>query len=539
MKLRNRRPVVEEAPDETLLGHEALMALIAEDPKTAKEALEGKDSIGWQQAMQDELDSFVKNDVVETCVLPSGKNTIGTGWVLRIKRYPNGEINKLKARIVCHGYSQRRGIDFTETFASVVRMDSIRILLAIAAHEKLVLKQCDVKSTFLYGEIEEEIYVRPPDEVDIDEGKVWKLRKSLYGLKQSPRNWNKKFNELVTTFGLTRSIADPCIYYGNGQKGRLLLAVYVDDILVAGHQVDVVIELLDFMKAAFEIKIEEPTCFLGLELNVDRKSGCICLNQEGYIHNMLTRFGMENCKRALTPGEVQVKEHQKNVDETPGVLFPYRMAIGCLLYAATHTRPDISFQVNHAARAVEAPTPHNVKEVKRIFRYLKGTMSVGIQFGEGHNEVVGYCDSDYAGCPDTAKSTYGHVFVLNGGPISWESRKSTIVADSTTVAELQAAYEALKQAIWIRDLMKELMTSLEGPTMLYCDNEAAVKLSKSEEIKKKTKHVNVRFNFLRQAVGENIVEVKHICGTENPADMLTKPLSRPKLLNCCNILNIE
>lgn len=286
------------------------------------------------------------------------------------------------------------------------------------------------------------------------------------------------------------------------------MAIYVDDILVAGHQEDVVTELLDFMKVAFETKVEEPACFLGLELDVNRKSGCIRVNQESYIRNMLTRFGMENCKRAFTPGEVQEKKHQLTVDETSGVSlsppFPYRTAIGCLLYAATHTRPDISFQVNHAARAVEAPTPYYVKEVKRIFRYLKGTMSVGIQFGEGKNEVVGYCDSDYTGCPDSAKSTYGHVFVLNGGPISWESRKSSIVADSTTVAELQAAYEASKQAIWIRDLMKELMTSLEGPTMLYCDNEAAVKLSKTEEIKKKTKHVNVRFNFLRQAVGNNV-----------------------------------
>lgn len=186
---------------------------------------------------------------------------------------------------------------------------------------------------------------------------------------------------------------------------------------------------------------------------------------------------MENCNKAPTPGEVQIRKHQLTDDETFGVPFPYRQAIGCLLYAATHTRPDISFQVNHAARAVEAPTPYNVKEVKRIFRYLKGTMSVGIQFGEGKNEVVGYCDSDYAGCPDTAKSTYGHVFVLNGGPISWESRKSTIVADSTTVAELQVAYEASKQAIWIKDLMKELMTSSEKPIIIYCDNEATVKLS--------------------------------------------------------------
>lgn len=317
------------------------------------------------------------------------------------------------------------------------------------------------------------------------------------------------------------------------------MAVYVDDILVAGRQENVVTELLDFMKAAFEIKIEEPTCFLGLELNVDRKSGRVRVNQQGYIRNMLARFGMENCNKALTPGEVQTTELQLIVSETTEAPFPYRTAIGCLLYAATHTRPDISFQVNHAARAVEASTPYHVKEVKRILRYLKGTMSVGIQFGGGQNEVVGYCDSDYAGYPDTAKTTYGYVFVLNGGPISWESRKSTIVADSTTVAELQAAYEASKQAVWIRDLMKELMTSFEGPTILYCDNEAAVKLSKFEEIKKKTKHVNVRFNFLRQAVGDNNVEVKHIAGTENPADILTKPLSYAKLLHCCNLLNIE
>jgi len=323
---------------------------------------------------------------------------------------------------------------------------------------------------------------------------------------------------------LIQSQADPCIYYSRDEK-RILIALYVDDLLIAGSSKKLVNEIVEQLKTDFKIKVFEPNCFVGFELKRDHANKIINLSQVGYLKRVLERFNISDCNRSSTPGEEKsLKKTEEPVKEMKDVSFPYRQAVGSLLYAAVMIRPDIAFQVGKAARNIQNPSREDVVAVKRIMRYIKGTFT-RLKIGGGKLTLEGFCDSDYAGCQETAKSTYGNVFLFNNGAVAWESRKSNIVADSTTVAEYQAAFETTKQSIWLRDLIGEL-SILDGPTIIWCDNQAAVKLFNSEDHKKRTKHVNVRFHFLREAVRDGIVVLKHISGQDNPEDIFTKPLSK-------------
>ncbi|KMQ85207.1 gag-pol polyprotein [Lasius niger] len=335
----------QEANDDQEDDYIALMAM--DEQPTFEDALKSDQGDQWLSAMQDELDSLVKNKVFEVTKLLKDKKPLLTGWVLKTKRNPDGTIDRLKARIVAKGYAQKSGLDYNETYAPVVRSESVRVLLGIVAYEDLCMVQCDVMMAFLYGDLEEDIYVRPPEGIVLENTQVWRLKKSLYGLKQSPRCWNTKFDYFLTKFGLKRTEADPCIYYSHGDKrGRILIALYVDDLLIAGSSNEMVNEVVEHLKKEFEIKVFEPNCFVGFELERDRANKTISLSQIGYLRRVLERFNMTNCNQSSTPGE---EKSSRKTDETMKtireVTFPYRQAIGSLLYAAMMTRPNFAFQV--------------------------------------------------------------------------------------------------------------------------------------------------------------------------------------------------
>lgn len=450
LRSRNVPKITEESDQEANdeCQEDDYIALMATDEQpTFENALKSDQGDQWLSAMQDELDSLVKNKVFEVTKLLKDKKPLLTGWILKTKRNPNGTIDRLKTRIVAKSYAQKSGLDYNETDAPVVRSESVRVLLGIVAYEDLCMVQCDVMTAFLYGDLEEDIYVQPPKGIVLENTQVWRLKKSLYGLKQSPRCWNTKFDYFLTKFGLKRSQAEPCIYYSHGDKrGRILIALYVDDLLIAGSSNEMVNEVVEHLKKEFEIKVFEPNCFVGFELERDRANKTISLSQIGYLRRVLERFNMTNCNQSSTPGE---EKSSRKTDETMKtireVTFPYRQAIGSLLYAAMMTRPNFAFQVGKTARKVQDPSHEDVVAVKRILRYIKRTLNIRLKIGGGKLLLEGFCNSNYAGCYETAKSTYGNMF--NNGAIAWKSRKSNIVADSTTVAEYQAAFETTKQSI--------------------------------------------------------------------------------------------
>lgn len=293
----------------------------------------------------------------------------------------NGEVDRFKARLVIRGFSQQYGLNYFETFSPVVRFTSIRAILAMDAAEKMTLRQFDVKTAFLHGELEEEIYMKQPRGYDDNSGRVCKLLKSLYGLKQASRCWNKKF-KFIFEFKFAASKADPCVFIHENRGKRTILALYIDDGLLASGD-DVFVEAIEHhMKSEFEVEFTDVDMYLGIQ--VKRKSdGSIFIHQSNYVHKILKRFNMEDCKKVAIPADPNQVLH--NQDGSLDTDFPYREAVGSLMYLSVATRPDISFILGCVSRYLEKPKKIHVNAVKRIFKYLSGTAEHGIFFKSNNN----------------------------------------------------------------------------------------------------------------------------------------------------------
>ena len=318
-----------------------------EEPQTYEEAVNGKDKNKWEAAMQEELDSLNENEVYVECELPNGKKAIGSKWVFKLKRIP-GEKDRFKARCVARGYSQRHGIDYGETFSPVIRYESIRILLALAAIKNLYMKQCDVKTAFLYGNLDEEIYLEPPP--GFNSGKFWTLKKSLYGLKQAPRCWNSTFHDFLMKYNLKQNTADQCVYHSKVNEFDLFFGLYVDDGIILSRSECIIDEFLNEMKERFKIKISSPNYFVGMEIEQDAISKDIRIHQSTYIENILNKYKLQEIAELSIPSDpnVQLTRH-----EGENINVPYRQVVGSLMFLACVTRPDIAFAVNQVSRYLE------------------------------------------------------------------------------------------------------------------------------------------------------------------------------------------
>lgn len=339
------------------------------------------------------------------------------------------------------GCSQKPGIDFSETFSPVARFDSIRSLLAVAAAKDFEIAQIDVKTAFLYDDLTETIYMEQPDGFEDGTNRVCLLNKSLYGLRQVPRQWHAKFDNFMKEFGLEPTTADPCIYTSEG--GELLVALYVDDGLVIGKSKLEIDKLLKSMQQKFEITSSDATCYLGVEIIRNREEKTIRLIQTAYAKAVLKKFGMTSCNSVATPADssITLKINVNNDLKT----VPYRQLVGSLMYLAVVTRPDLAYTVATLSRFLDSPTNKHWNAGKRALRYLAGTTDLGITYGrDKSNELVAYSDADWANCVSTRKSVSGVVLLLNGGPVVWFSRKQGVVATSTTDAEYVAAHERRK-----------------------------------------------------------------------------------------------
>ena len=519
-------------------SHFASMAALGSvnDPETPDEALSSLQANDWKASMADEMASHKKSKTWELVPLPPGKNVIDNRWVFRTKRNADGSLNKYKSRLVARGFTQRKGTDYNETFAPVARYDSIRCLLANVAHRDLEMTQFDVKTAFLYGELEEELYMKQPDQFDDGSGRVCKLTKGLYGLKQSPRRWNKKFDEFLQMFGMERSEVDPCIYVCRQTGDIILLGLYVDDGLLCCSRKETMKRMLNEMKSNFEITVTDPNFFIGLEIERDRNKRTIALHQRGYIDKILERFNMSDCKPCVTPGDPHAvltkADCRKEEEDSLQANFPYREAVGCLMFLQSCSRPDIAFNVVTAAHFSERPGKPHIQALKRIMRYLQKTKDLRIIYGNGDLDLVVYSDSDYATCTETRRCFAGRLAILNGGPVTWKSKKMDTVVLSTTEAEYMAVTEAVKDALWLRQLLSDMVCLQTSPTLILCDNTGAIDLTSSEEFHARTKHIDVRHHFIKQEIERKHIRVDFVGTKEQAADMLTKSLNGPALQVC-------
>lgn len=517
-----------ETANET--ANAAIMEL-DEDPQTFKEAMSRSDKHKWLEAMEDELKSLYKNEVWDLVPRPDA-NVVSCKWVYRIKRKPNNEIERYKARLVARGFSQIEGVDYNETFAPVVNNNSIRMLFAYAAIEKLEIGQFDVKTAFLYGDLEEEIYMEQPDGFKKGDS-VCRLKKSLYGLKQAPRQWGIKFQKALVECGLTRSSNDECVYYR--REPLLFIAIYVDDgIIMARKQIEIR-KLLYVLKRRFEMSTLDSTVYLGFQI-LRGEDGEIKLHQSGYIRKVLVKYGMEEAKIVANPCSSPSKDESKPIDpETP-----YREAVGSLMYAAVTTRIDIAFAVNMVARKLANPTEADWTAVKRIMRYLRGTQDLCLTYNRSNNQgLIAYCDADLAGDIETAKSTSGSVVMFGGGPIAWRSKRQTMVSRSSTEAELISMMTSVEDIQWIREFAIELGMVGKKPIKLYCDNESTVRIVHDERSMQRTKLLKVKAAYIREQIEKKELVVEHIPATKQRADMLTKQTTTKQYnLNRCWLMNL-
>lgn len=495
-----------------------------EIPNTYEEAVSGANHRDWKRAIAEELQSHKKNNTW-TITDRTGKRPITCKWVFCIKRNKEGEIERFKARLCARGFTQIKDLDYKETFSPTTRYDSIRLLLSIAAKEDFEIRQFDVKTAFLYGELSEEIYMEVPEGVKVESSKVCKLNKSLYGLKQSARYWNKKFSSFLVTYGFQPCQSDSCVFVGCFNNVKVLLILYVDDGLLLSKSKDILSVILNDLKENFDIKILKVNSFVGMEIK--KTKGRVTINQKHYIETIINKFNLSEAKGCNTPADVNV-QLCKNLNEVPNN-FPYREAVGALLFLSSVSRPDISYAVNLVSRYVNNPDTSHVNALKRIIRYLINTKDMSIVY-DSNIELTGYSDSDFAGDLDNRKSNTGYIFLMNGGPVTWASKKQNTVALSTTESEYMAASDAAKEILWLKQFLLDINEPQKSVT-LNIDNQSAIKLIHNPVFHKRSKHIDIKYNFIRENVEAKIIDIKYVESSRQLADFLTKALPVCKF-NC-------
>ncbi|GJY72006.1 retrovirus-related pol polyprotein from transposon TNT 1-94 [Tanacetum coccineum] len=464
--------------------------LTAVEPKTYKDALT---QACWIEAMQEELNEFERLEVWELVPRPDKVMVITLKWIYKVKLDELGGILKNKARLVARGYRQEEGIDFEESFAPVARLEAIRIFLAFAAHMNMVVYQMDVKTAFLNGNLREEVYVSQPDGfVDKDNpNHVYKLKKALYGLKQAPRAWYDMLSSFLISQDFSKGSVDPTLFIRRDGKELLLVQIYVDDIIFAASTPELCDLFSKIMCSKFKMSMMgKISFFLGLQISQNPRG--IFINQSKYALESLKKYGFDSCDPVDTP---MVEKSKLDEDKEGKAVDPshYRGMIGTLLYL-TASRPDLQFAICMCARYQARPTEKHLNAVKRIFRYLKGTVHRGLWYPKDSSiALTAFADADHAGCQDTRRSTSGSMQLLGDRLVSWSSKRQKSAAISSTEAE----YIAL------------------------------------------SKHIDIRFHFIKEHVENGVIELYFVNTEYQLADIFTKALGRNRIKFLINKLRMR
>ncbi|CAK9813843.1 Retrovirus-related Pol polyprotein from transposon TNT 1-94 [Anthophora plagiata] len=530
-----------------------------------EEATRGSDADEWNDAIASELESILRNDTWQLVDRPERETVIGSRIVLRNKRRADGTLERRKARIVARGFAQRPGVDFDDTFAPVARIESIRILMALAAERGMNVEQLDVTTAYLNGVLNEKILMELPKHIgkgleklamnesphsdvrdkaremiaNLQSGdKVCLLNKSLYGLRQAGRCWNDRLCAILGKFGAKKSSADSCIFFKGHGRNLLIIATYVDDILVASEDDSEICRLKRFLSKEFDVKsLGRVEYCLGIEFRQDEDG--ISMSQRRYILDILERFGMSEAKSVSTPMDPNVRLSPGGGSDSKSEQFPYRELVGALMYVATCTRPDISFAVSYLSQFGTCHDSTHWTAAKRVLRYLKGSLGLGLRYRRAGNPVKGYVDADWANCPIDRRSYTGYAFILGGNPVAWESRKQRTVALSSTEAEYMALSEAAKQATYMQRFLKELEYGGNDEIVIFCDNNGARKIAENPVYHGRTKHIDVRHHYVREVLSRGILRVEYVSTDAMASDFLTKGVPATKLRRCLELLGLS
>ena len=493
-----------------------------QEPQTYKKAKASPQAPKWDTSMIDELDSLKENETWTLVPRPSHRRVLGGKWVYKLKRGPGGEIQRYKSRWVVRGFEQRYGIDFNETFAAVVKPMTYKALFAIAARNDWEIEQMDVVTAFLYGVLDEDVYVEMPTGFE-EPGKVCKLNKALYGLKQAPRIWFKTLTDFLESLGYHPIPEDPSVYRNKEQN--VYVAIYVDDLLILGPNKPAISTLKKNLSDRFHMKDLGPVAYyLGLKIQRDRPNKTVRLSQKTYLRKILTDLNMNSLRGAQNPMDPNLilEPAPKDYIATDSYKLRYQSAVGSLMYLMLGTRPDIAFAVSQVSRFSANPTDDHWTAVQRIFRYLKQRPHLGLVYR--NEDLLGYTDANWARDNDR-KSTGGYLYKLGGAAISWSSKRQNTIALSSCEAEYMAASEAAKEALWMRRLLNELGYAGPQQVIIQADNKSAIALAENPMHHGRTKHIEIRYHFIREKVTEGHIKLSFVPTKDEAADGLTKPLT--------------
>ncbi|KAK8557572.1 hypothetical protein V6N12_009801 [Hibiscus sabdariffa] len=479
--------------------HGDVILVDQDEPKTYQEAVASPDSEKWLEAMRSEMDSMSENQVWTLVEPPEGIKPIGCKWVFKKKTDMDGNVQTYKGRLVAKGFRQIHGVDYDETFSPVAMFKSIRILLAVAAFHDYEIWQMDVKTAFLNGKLEEDVYMTQPEGFVTPENarKVCKLQRSIYGLKQASRSWNLRFNEAIQEFGFIRNEDEPFVYKKFSGSIVSFLILYVEDILIIGNDIPTLQSIMTWLSSCFSMKdLGEAAYILGVKIYRDRCRRLLGLSQSTYIDKVLKRFSMEESKRGFLPVRHVIYLSKEMCPSTPQERermsqIPYASAIGSIMYAMICTRPDLSYALSMTSRYQANLGEGHWTAVKNILKYLRRTKDVFLVYGgEEELRIKGYTDASFQTDKDDSRSQSGFVFCLNGG--------------------------------------LGVIPSIPDAVDLYCDNNGAIAQAKEPRSHQRSKHILRRFHVIREIIDRGDVEICKVHTDDNIADPLTKPLAQQK-----------
>ncbi|KAK7590538.1 hypothetical protein V9T40_002151 [Parthenolecanium corni] len=505
-------------------------------PENFKEASTGVDAEKWKQAMDEEIQVLEKNQAWELTTSPSQKEIVPVKWVYRVK-----SSGKFKARLVAVGFRQPFREE-EENYSPVAAMGTLRIILAFSCHFGLSIHQMDVEAAFLNGKVRGEVYVSQPKGYEIGNGKAYRLKKALYGLRGSPRAWYDCFHEFMIGQGFNCSDYDSCLYVKHISNGLLALILYVDDLLIFSQDESLVLELKIELKRRF--RMTDLGCirnYLGMSIEYNRQARIMKIDQAEYIRSLAAKYCVDNMRSYRTPMEKNLSlPFSDCVDETNDFITDYRRLIGALLFVSSGTRLDVSYAVNYLSRFQKCATRTHFRYALRVLKYLQETQNLKLLFdGNSNTPVEGWADADWAADAIDRKSTGGILIRVFGNPAIWICRKQNSVARASTYAEYVALADTVSELFSVVGILANLKVKINKPISIFEDNSSAIVLANKGKFTKKGKHIEVAYKFVTDYILKGFITVLKIDSKRQIADILTKALSAEKFMELRSAASIR
>lgn len=528
----------------------AFIVNINDEPNTFKQAISSPQKQDWLNAMQAEIDELESQNTWTRTTLPHDKIPLKGRWVYKIKSDLDGNIVKYKARWVVKGFNQILGVDYLDTFSTTCRPESYRIIFILAMHNTWRLTQYDVKNAFIHAKIDKEIYVEQPvgfemNQNDQEKPLYCKLNKALYGLKQSPRLWYEHLLDLLKQFGFETMTYDSAIFIHS--QSKIIIICHVDDLIITGPDNNKITDIIGKLSKMIKLtKIGNINQFLGMQIKTDYKNRSLKINQNKYTQSLLEKFNKVNLHPVTSPVELGINLEKSLQPANNYQINQYQQQVGSLIYLAINSRPDISFAVNRCARYMSNPNDSHFRALDRIWKYLNKYPDIGLTYDCSliNNNILGYTDADWGGDTTNRKSTSGYIFSLNNNIISWFSTQQKTVALSSCEAEYMSFKEAIKESIYLNNILKYFyrFLNLEIPNeipRLLTDSESAIKLANNPEFHKRSKHIDITYHFIRDTIKTQQIILLHVGTKDQKADGFTKGLDTIKHNSFLQSLNLK